>query len=77
MVGSKTESVLTTGSRLHLTVVHTGVSDTYGQQLIQDIADDLNSMTAGLIADWVSNEKETTGLCCSAAYFWVVVFEIW
>jgi hypothetical protein len=54
----------------------TWVSNAYCQQLIQDVTNDLNRVTAGLVADRISDEQTTASKGRLTADVWVVVFQI-
>jgi hypothetical protein len=54
----------------------TWVSNAYRQQLVQNITDDLDGMTAGLVADRVSHEQTTASQSRLTADICVVVFKI-
>ena len=46
------------------------------EQLVDDIADDLNRATSGLAADWVAHEETAAGQGCSAPDFGMIGVEI-
>ena len=55
----------------------TRICDANSQQLIQNVADDLNSMATSLVADGVANKEPATRRSRCAPHFRVVVFKIW
>ena len=54
----------------------TWVSNAYCQQLIQDITNDLDGVTTGLVADRISDEQTTASKGRLTADVWVVVLQI-
>ena len=55
----------------------TWVCDCDSQQLVDDIADDLNRVVAGLVAYWVAYEEPTAGQRRCTPHFGMVLIQVW
>lgn len=53
-----------------------GICDSYGEQFVQDVADELDAVCRSLLHGWPGAEKLGSGLDSTHADCWTVVIEV-